>query len=87
MIPGRLHCGGGFGVNQFEHEGERRGASFTDYLQAWVEEGVPPEQVSGLRVEQDRVVWTRPICLYPRVARYTGRGDSNDAANFTCVDD
>ena len=89
MIPGMFHCGGGFGVNQFEHEGERggAGASFTDYLQAWVEEGVPPEQLSGLRVEQGRVVWTRPICLYPRVARYTGRGDSNDAANFTCVDD
>ena len=51
-----------------------------------MEEGVPPEQLFGVRVEQDSVLWTRPICLYPRVARYTGRGDSNDAANFVCVE-
>ena len=51
-----------------------------------MEEGVPPEQLFGVRVEQDSVLWTRPICLYPRVARYTGHGDSNDAANFVCVE-
>ncbi len=43
-------------------------------------------QLSGLRVEQDSVLWSKPICPYTRVARYTGRGDSNDAANFECVD-
>jgi len=86
MIPGMLHCGGGPGPNEFPYEGERR-ASLTDYLEAWVEEGVPPAQLTGMRAdEQMRVLWTRPICQYPRVARYTGRGDSNDAANFECVD-
>ena len=85
MIPGMFHCGGGVGVNRFEHDGEQN-AWYTDYLQDWVEQGVPPEQLSGLRVEQERVLWTRPICLYPRVARYTGRGDSDAAANFVCRD-
>jgi hypothetical protein len=28
---------------------------------------------------------TRPICAYPEVARYKGRGDPNDAANFMCA--
>ena len=86
MIPGMFHCDGGVGMNRLEHEGQRY-RWYTHYLQAWVEEGVPPEQLFGVRVEQDSVLWTRPICLYPRVARYTGRGDSNDAANFVCVED
>ena len=85
MVPGMFHCSGGVGVNQFEHDGDRS-SWITNYLKAWVEGGVAPEQLSGLRVEQDSVLWTRPICLYPRVARYTGRGDSNDATNFECVD-
>ena len=83
MTPGMYHCGGGVGVNRLEYEGDQS-AWFDDYLEAWVEEGVPPTQLSGLRVEQERVVWTRPICQYPRVARYTGSGDRNDAANWHC---
>ena len=30
---------------------------------------------------------TRPLCPYPQVARYTGTGSTDDAANFTCVRD
>jgi feruloyl esterase len=29
---------------------------------------------------------TRPLCAYPRVARYQGHGSIDDAANFRCVD-
>ena len=83
MVPGMFHCGGGVGVNIFEYNGQRSGRP-TNYLESWVEEGEPPNQLLGLRVEQDSVLWTRPICLYPRVAHYT-EGDSNDAANFECV--
>jgi len=28
---------------------------------------------------------TRPLCPYPRFAQYTGTGNIDDAANFTCV--
>ena len=28
---------------------------------------------------------TRPLCPYPEVARYSGKGSIEDAANFTCV--
>jgi feruloyl esterase len=27
---------------------------------------------------------TRPLCPYPQVAVYNGKGDTNDAASFTC---
>jgi len=27
---------------------------------------------------------TRPLCPYPRVARYKGTGSTDDAANFEC---
>jgi feruloyl esterase len=28
---------------------------------------------------------TRPLCPYPKVARYQGQGDTNTAENFSCV--
>jgi feruloyl esterase len=34
--------------------------------------------------EQHEVTATRPICRYPLEARYSGHGDTRDAANFTC---
>jgi feruloyl esterase len=35
----------------------------------------------------DGVQTTRPLCVFPKIARYTGSGDTNDAKNFTCFDD
>ncbi len=29
---------------------------------------------------------TRPLCVFPKVAVYKGRGSTNDAANFSCRD-
>jgi hypothetical protein len=29
---------------------------------------------------------TRPICAYPAMARYAGKGDTSDAANFRCAE-
>ena len=29
---------------------------------------------------------TRPLCAYPDVAQWTGRGSTSDAANFRCVE-
>jgi len=31
-----------------------------------------------------KLVRTRPLCPYPQVARYSGSGSSDDAANFVC---
>ena len=37
------------------------------------------------RNDQRKVFRSRPVCAYPKVAKYKGGGDPNDAANFTCV--
>jgi feruloyl esterase len=62
----------------------------------WVEKGVAPDQITysyreaagggeGLMAKQGKVYRTRPVCAYPKVAKYKGSGDINDAANFTCT--
>ncbi|WP_393937031.1 tannase/feruloyl esterase family alpha/beta hydrolase [Piscinibacter sakaiensis] len=55
-------------------------------LENWVQNGtVPPPQVmsdAGGAVNGR----TRPLCEYPRWARYNGSGDVNLAASFSCVD-
>jgi feruloyl esterase len=30
---------------------------------------------------------TRPLCVYPKVAKYNDSGSTSIAANFTCVAD
>ena len=31
-------------------------------------------------------VRTRPLCAYPRTAKWTGVGSTDEAANFVCVE-
>lgn len=60
-------------------------------LQRWVEKGVAPEQIIATKylndIPADGVAMTRPLCVFPKIAHYTGQGSTNDAANFTCIDD
>jgi feruloyl esterase len=58
-------------------------------LDRWVTQGVAPEKLigSGKLGGSAPVKITRPLCPYPRVARYKGQGDSNVADNFECVKD
>ena len=53
-------------------------------LEQWVEHGVAPEQIVASRVSNGVVVRTRPICAYPKRARYVGSGSIDDASNFVC---
>jgi feruloyl esterase len=65
-------------------------------IEKWVEKGEAPEKIifshrdSGNRSagmgNPGKVFRTRPVCAYPKVAKYKGSGDINDAANFTCAD-
>jgi feruloyl esterase len=76
MVPGMGHCGGGPGPNQVNWVGA---------LERWRESGIAPNQLIASRVNENfRVDMTRPICPYPQVARYSGVGSTNDAANFVC---
>jgi Tannase and feruloyl esterase len=51
----------------------------------WVEKGKAPDSIIASRVVDNRVVRTRPLCPYPQVARYSGQGSIDEAANFRCV--
>jgi feruloyl esterase len=75
MAPGMQHCGGGPGPNQFHAMGA---------LERWRESGIAPDQIVAAHVTNNRVDMTRPLCPYPQVAKYTGTGSTNDAANFVC---
>jgi feruloyl esterase len=76
LAPGMGHCGGGPGPNQFDALGA---------LEQWVEKGVAPEKITAAHSTNGKIDRTRPLCMYPQVARYKGTGGSDDAANFTCV--
>ena len=75
MVPGMLHCGGGPGPNSFD---------MLSALESWVQQKQAPERIvasHSTRGVEDR---TRPLCVYPKVAVYSGRGSTNEAANFVC---
>jgi feruloyl esterase len=94
MVPGMEHCLGGPGASTFGQFGIPTAAGpkfgLFDSLVDWVEKGAPDDGVVATRFEQQpnaapKVALTRPLCAYPKVAKYKGSGDSNDAANFACV--
>lgn len=91
MVPGMQHCAGGPGATSFGGVGnlvfENPEHSVTAALQQWVENDVAPGTIIASKYERGdwlHSTMTRPLCVYPQAARYKGRGDTNDAANFTC---
>jgi len=77
MAPGMYHCDSGPGPNSFDK---------LSALEAWVEHDHAPASIvathfSDVTGEPDR---TRPLCPYPRLARYQGAGDIDRAVNFRC---
>ena len=81
MAPGLYHCSGGPGPNVFD--------ALTPLVN-WVEQGKAPETIIATKFVGDTppaIEMTRPLCVYPKVARYNGAGSTSVAANFTCVAD
>jgi feruloyl esterase len=82
LAPGMSHCGGGPGPNVIDP---------LSALRDWVEKGIAPDSIVATKYVNDDptqgVEMTRPLCMFPKEARYKGRGDSNDAANWKCASD
>lgn len=87
-VPGMNHCSGGPATDQFD---------MLTPLVAWVEKGQAPDTVAAAARGSGNAGganadlpanWsasrTRPLCAYPKVARYKGSGSVDDAANFSC---
>ena len=87
-IPGMNHCSGGPATDQFD---------MLTPLVGWVEQGQAPESVvasvrgpgnpGGVNADVPATwspIRTRPLCPYPKVARYNGSGSVELAASFSC---
>jgi feruloyl esterase len=90
LAPGVDHCRGGAGPDNFgaTYEEIPNPTAEHDMLMAivdWVEHGKAPERLIASKLDKGRVTMTRPLCPYPQVVKYQGRGDTNDAASFTCA--
>ncbi len=93
VAPGVNHCVGGAGPSWFGQLGTKtaKGSEhgLYDALETWVEKGDAPGDIVASKYENDnpkgKVQMTRPLCAYPQVPKYSGSGDPNDAANFSCA--
>ncbi|MEY8876262.1 MAG: tannase/feruloyl esterase family alpha/beta hydrolase, partial [Leptothrix sp. (in: b-proteobacteria)] len=87
-VPGMTHCSGGPTTDQFD---------MLTPLVNWVEQGQAPDSVTAYARGTGNAAgantsvpasWSatrsRPLCSYPKVARYKGSGSIEDAANFSC---
>ncbi len=75
LLPGVFHCAGGPGPDRVD---------WLAALERWVEHGEPPSGLTARKVDDGRVVMSRPLCAYPERARYEG-GDPNRAESFACL--
>jgi feruloyl esterase len=76
LIPGMGHCSGGPATDQFDA---------VTALVAWVEDGKAPGTLIAKTAANS--AWpnrSRPLCVYPQQAIYSGKGDIENAASFVC---
>jgi feruloyl esterase len=74
MVPGMGHCGGGSGPSVIDMLGA---------IDQWVDSGKAPERLVASN-PPGQPARTRPLCPYPKVARYTGSGSTDEESNFRC---
>lgn len=74
LVPGMTHCAGGPSTDRFD---------MLTALDDWVEQGRPPERI--VATGKTFPGQSRPLCPYPRIARYIG-GDTRNESSFACKD-
>jgi feruloyl esterase len=75
MVPGMGHCSGGNAPTRFDALAA---------LEPWVEHATPPSTMIAAQVVEGETKRTRPLCVYPQVAKWNGTGNPDDAASFSC---
>lgn len=84
MMPGVGHCFDGNGPSS---------ADFVAEMDHWVDSGVAPEKIVAEKPENllfalagvpTKALISRPVCTWPKVAHYDGKGSMNLASSFTC---
>ena len=95
MIPNMAHCGGGPGTTDFNANiltaitgWVEQGVAPDKIIAANTNKASPFPGSAPFdpKVAQNFPTGgTRPLCAYPKQARYKGTGSTKDAANFACV--
>jgi hypothetical protein len=100
MVPGMAHGFGGSGPNAFGQvmappADASPSTNIGSTLIAWVEKQQRPGPVIAAKYDNDikalivpqemTASRTRPLCLYPQVARWNGKGSVDEAKNFACA--
>ena len=75
MLPGVLHCDGGPGPDTVD---------WPAVIADWVERGKAPERVVARKIVDGAATRSRPLCVYPQKAVYTGSGSIDDESSFVC---
>lgn len=101
LVPGVQHCAGGEGPSLFGQVVEigpnPDATPENDILLAldrWSETGVAPDTITGtvgasfakILAGDFSGTGSRPICAFPKVARYKGKGDPMDPSSFDCAE-
>ena len=87
LVPGMDHCSAGEGAYDIDWLGAMEG---------WAEQGRAPGTLAARHPAEappnpmgppapKGQAFTRPLCVYPQLAHYTGKGDPADAARFVCA--
>ncbi|HXP42623.1 MAG TPA: tannase/feruloyl esterase family alpha/beta hydrolase [Candidatus Acidoferrales bacterium] len=93
MVPGMMHCGSGPGPNLFGNMLDFAAPNDSDHnifsaLERWTEQGVAPDRIVATKYTNDDptkgVEMTRPLCPYPQIAKWTGKGTASDAQSWVC---
>ncbi|WP_441232101.1 tannase/feruloyl esterase family alpha/beta hydrolase [Tardiphaga sp. 215_C5_N2_1] len=84
MVPGMAHCGGGRGPSMIGYLAE---------LRRWDETGTASDRLIATQPDnilsvmlglETKTMRSRPVCAYPRVARYKGDGSVENPDNYLC---
>jgi feruloyl esterase len=87
LLPGVSHCTGGPGADSFDG---------LDAITTWVEKGSPPDHLTAVRQDKELpmaqaarvkgapILMSRPMCAYPDLPYYRGKGDPSRAESFIC---
>jgi feruloyl esterase len=82
VVPGMNHCAGGPATDRFD---------VLTAMLAWVEKDQAPDGIpasvnpnNAERPPSWRKDRSRPLCAYPTVAHYNGKGDIENVGSFTC---
>jgi feruloyl esterase len=78
-----MHCAGGPGPNSFDAVAA---------VAKWREKNQAPETIIAARyappttagAPPGELLSTRPLCAYPKVAHWTGKGSPDEAQNYAC---